>query len=113
MIHKTVRLEENDVEYIEKVMAERKIGNFADALRFIIADHKKSENELRAIFRSIEKNQDVLLDVANTFLIHYNLEFCQPVQLRESPVIKKSKEYRKVRMDHLKQKKDWKNRREN
>lgn len=113
MIHKTVRLEENDVEYIEKVMAERKIGNFTDALRFIIADHKKSENELRAIFRSIEKNQDVLLDVANTFLIHYNLEVCQPVQLRESPVIKKSKEYRKVRMDHLKQKKDWKNRREN
>ena len=113
MIHKTVRLEKDDVEHVEKIMEEKNIGNFAEALRFIIAEHKKSEQELKVILRSIERNQDVLLDVANTFLIHHDLEICQPVELRESPVIKKSKEYRKVRMDHLKQKKDWKNRREN
>ncbi len=106
MIHKTVRLEEDDVEYIEKIMEEKHIGNFAEALRFIIAEHKKSEQELKAIFRSIERNQDVLLDVANTFLMRHDIEICQPVELRESPVIKKSKEYRKVRMEHLKQKKD-------
>lgn len=117
MVHKTIRLEEADVEYLGKIMTEHKIENFSGAFRFVLAEYQKMQQgkgkELCTRFRSIEEKQDILLDVVNTLLINQGLEVCQPIHLRESPVIKKSREYRKVWLGNLKQRKDWEKNRRN
>lgn len=114
MIPKQYRLEKDDIQIINNLKEEKELSSEVEALRYIIRDWKKRQQKeigtQNAILRSMEEKQDILLDVVNTLLIREGIEICQPVSFRESPVIKKSREYRKIKLGHLKQSKDWQNR---
>ena len=113
MIQKPFRLEESDIKILNEVKEEHGFSSEAEALRFIIRkynEEQRRENGRReAVLKAIEENQDLLIDALNTILIENSIEICQPVSLRESPVFIKSREYRKERLAHLKEKKDHQN----
>lgn len=114
MIQKLFRLEENDIDVIEEVRKQQGFRSEAEALRYIIRRyHKERQREagrIDAILRSIEEQEELILDAFNTVLIEKGIEICQPVSLRESPVFTKSREYRKERLANLKEKRDYNNR---
>lgn len=114
MIQKPFRFDESDLEIIGNVRIQQGFGSEAEALRYIVRNyHKEQRREdgtILTILKDLECNQSLLLDAVNTILIQNGIEVCQPLCLRESPVFTKSKEYKKDRLAHLKEKKDYQNR---
>lgn len=114
MIQKPFRLEESDIEIINEIKKMHGFRSEAEALRYIIRSYSKElqrkNGKIEAIFRNIEEKEDMILDALNTILIENGIEICQPLSLRESAVFVKSREYRKVRLSNLKERRDYQSR---
>lgn len=117
MILKSLRLSETDIEIIHDAQEEQGFSSEAEALRYIIRNYNKTndqQNKIQiAIMRGIEEKVDLLIDIANTDLIKRNEEIVYPVSMAESEVIRKAREVRKSRLSNMKQKADYKKRRKN
>lgn len=115
MIQKMFRMEESDIDIIEEVKVQLGFRSEAEALRYMIRSYGKEQRKetgrIDAMLRSIEENEEMILDALNTILIEKGIGVCQPVCLRESTVFTKSKEYRKERLANLKEKSDYKKQR--
>ena len=113
MVIKPFRLEEKDIEIIQKVKEEHGLKSEAEAVRFILREYDKKEKSINGIsmkmFRSIEEMQELTLDILNTVLVDSRLDVCYPVSEEESEVLAQLKECRKKRLANLKQRKDYKN----
>lgn len=116
MIQKPFRFEVGDLEIIQDVKKQCNFKSEAEALRHIVRTHKEPKEKnygvMITILRTVEENQAILIDAINTMLIEEGIKICQPVSLRESPVIEKSREYRKRKLAKLKMEKDYKNRKQ-
>ncbi len=117
MVRKTYHMDENTLEILRRVRSENpELENDSAALRYIVADYEKLKTGKQAgkdmkaalvIGRSNEEKLDIILDVLNSFLVATGQETCVPAAYMESPVITKSREYRKDKVAHLKQRKDY------
>jgi len=107
MVIKPFRLEEKDIEIIQKVKEEHGLKSEAEAVRFILREYDKKEKSINGIsmkmFRSIEEMQELTLDILNTVLVDSRLDVCYPVSEEESEVLAQLKECRKKRLANLKQ----------
>ncbi len=113
MIQKPFRLEQEDIETIQKVKEEYGLKSEAEALRFILRQYRKKEGSINGIsvkiFRKIEEMQGLTLDVLNTILIDGQIDGCYPVSEQESKILTELKAYRQERLANLKQRKDYRN----
>ncbi len=119
MVRKTYHMDENTLEILQHIRSEKpELENDSAALRYIVAEYQKlksgkqAEKDMKAalvIGRSNEEKLDIILDVLNSLLVAAGQETCVPATYMESPVITKSREYRKDRIAHLKQRKDFEN----
>lgn len=113
MIEKLYRLEEEEIEILEKIKWTYGLPSETAAIRYIIRNFErpeKSENGIQlAILRKIEENTTLMLDVANTELLKKKDEICYPVSMAESPVIEKARKIYKKDVANEKQKKDYRN----
>lgn len=112
MIRKDFRLEQSDIEIINEIKSEMGLRNESDALRYIIRNFKaqsKPDGRMAIVtLRKIEERVDLLLDISNTDLIKRNEDMLYPVDLVESPVIQKAREFRRQKLAHKKQRSDFK-----
>ena len=113
---KPFRLEEEDEKIIQKVQEEQGLKSEAAALRYILRQYSKNEKTVNGIsmevFRKMEEMQELTLDILNTILIDSRFDVCYPVSEEESEVLIKLKDHRKKKLANLKQKKDYKNKKE-
>lgn len=111
MINKLYRLDEEELKIISEVQELYQFSSEAETVRYIIRQYKKQlkdENKnYLAVLRGIEEKVDILYDVANSFLIQRKEDTLYPVDLVESTVIQKAREFRKQKLAHKKQKSDF------
>lgn len=126
MMRKNFTISEAEVIILKQIQTENSfLENDSAALRFALSEYVKlkkmeetvmQENQemlselkiLKSIMKSIESENDCFFDAINTMLIEAGTQICYPVAYMESPVITKSKQYRKEKLAELKQKKDYK-----
>lgn len=126
MMRKNFTISEAEVAILKQIQTENSfLENDSATLRFVLSEYVKlkkmeetvmQENQemlselkiLKSIMKSIENENDCFFDAINTMLIESGSQICYPVTYMESPVITKSKQYRKEKFAELKQKKDYK-----
>lgn len=116
MIRKTYQLKEESLKIIEKVKKNYQFSSDSEALRYIISVYENEEiqqllseqKQAKKIIRQTEDKIDIMYDALNTILIQSNIETCIEAEYLESAVYKRSKACKKNRVEKLKQKKDWK-----
>ena len=131
MKRKSYRIPKETERIIQGVMQEKKFTSENAALIYIvdefekrkgladeIADSlierdKKYRERLRWATRTAELNSQMLLDAVNTILIHKGLENCCATHILMSPVLEQSKKSIERRIEHFKQEKDNRERKNN
>lgn len=129
-VRKNYNFRKETVEKIHLVMEERNM-NETSALEFIVDEYfnrsdyideaidrlferdKKYRERLRWATRTAELNSQMLLDAVNTILINKGLENCCATHILMSPVLEQSKKSIERRIEHFKQEKDNRERKNN
>lgn len=131
MKKKTYRIPEESERIIQDVMKENNFTSENAALIYILDEFKKRKNfadeiadslierdkkyreRLRWATRTAELNSQMLLDAVNTILINKGLENCCATHILMSPVLEQSKKSIERRIEHFKQEKDNRERKNN
>lgn len=122
-VRKNYNLKKETVEKIHQVMEERNM-NETSALEFIVNEYfnradyidaiidrllerdKSYRERLRWATRTAEINSQMLLDAMNTILVSKKFEYCCFPEAYMSPVLEQSKENIDRKIEHYKQEKD-------
>lgn len=122
-VRKNYNFRKETVEKIHLVMEERNM-NETSALEFIVDEYfnrsnyideaidrlferdKKYRERLRWATRTAEINSQMLLDAVNTILVSKSYEYCCFPEAYMSPVLQQSKENIERKIEHFKQEKD-------
>lgn len=116
---------EKEIKILEDIKKENDfLENDSAALRYIFSEYERLKNiekklvaqnevvtkeirTIKTINQSIESISEIMLDAVNTILISNDQSVCYPVSYIESPVVTKSKQYKKDKLADLKQQKDY------
>lgn len=137
-IQKVYNLEQEDIDILQEVMQEYGYKTQVQAVRHVIQNYKKLQDEevhskmvaeqilnifsdqykdywkrLYSSVRATDKNVSIILDVLNTMLIENDYEACVFTDVFPSPVIDDSREHLKKKIGKMKQKVDRKKRNNN
>ncbi len=131
MKRKSYRIPDETERIIQEVMKEKYFSSENAALIYIvdefekrksladeIADSlierdKKYRERLRWATRTAELNSQMLLDAVNTILVSKSYEYCCFPEAYMSPVLQQSKENIERKIEHFKQEKDNRERKNN
>lgn len=131
MKRKSYRIPDETERIIQEVMKEKYFSSENAALIYIvdefekrksladeIADSlierdKKYRERLRWATRTAEINSQMLLDAVNTILVSKDYEYCCFPEAYMSPVLQQSKENIERKIEHFKQEKDNRERKNN
>lgn len=104
----------SDTAVIEYLVNNFYINDFADQIidRLFERDRKYRER-LRWATRTAEINSQMLLDAVNTILVSKKFEYCCFPEAYMSPVLEQSKENIERKIEHFKQEKDNRERKNN
>ena len=104
----------SDTAVIEHLVRSFYISDFADQIvdRLLERD-KKYRERLRWATRTAEINSQMLLDAVNTILVSKDYEYCCFPEAYMSPVLQQSKENIERKIEHFKQEKDNRERKNN
>lgn len=104
----------SDTAVIEHLVRSFYISDFADQIvdRLFERD-KKYRERLRWATRTAEINSQMLLDAVNTILVSKDYEYCCFPEAYMSPVLQQSKENIERKIEHFKQEKDNRERKNN
>ena len=97
----------SDTAVIEYLVNNFHINDFADQIIDRLFERDKSYRErLRWATRTAEINSQMLLDAMNTILVSKKFEYCCFPEAYMSPVLEQSKENIDRKIEHYKQEKD-------
>ena len=104
----------SDTAVIEYLVNNFHINDFADQIIDRLFERDKSYRErLRWATRTAEINSQMLLDAMNTILVSKKFEYCCFPEAYMSPVLEQSKENIDRKIEHYKQEKDNRERKNN
>ena len=128
MVRKYYVLTEKSCEILQAVKDEKNLRSETAALEYVLNEYAEKADLLKRISDILDEritiqmekvigpaalaaqNSELLLDSLNTILIERGYQICYSVDEEPSAVVKQAEDYRRKRIEHLKQRKD--NRRE-
>lgn len=133
-MYKYFEIDENNLQFLNELKISEGMKTDKAAINFIISEYMKfyksektSDNgkrmadevnqklmeeygpfftKMASILTSVDKSNQTILDIMNTYLSRDGIEQCIFTDIVPSPVIEKSREYHKHKLTKAKQKKD-------